>query len=122
MRKEIQILEHKGEKILFLDFSNCTSKGEFIPVIDAAKQWLQNKDPNSVLTLTDVTNAHYNAEILTLFKELTLHNKPYVKAGAIVGITRPLMKLAYNTIMAFSKRSLPMFDTHDQAKEWLIKQ
>jgi hypothetical protein len=122
MRKELQVLEYKGEKILFLDFSHCTSKEEFMPIIDAAKQWLQNKDLNSVLTLTDVTTAHYDAEILTLLKELTSHNKPYVKAGAIVGITRPLMKLAYNTIMAFSKRTLPIFDTHDQAKEWLINQ
>jgi len=122
MRKELQVLEHKGVIILFLDFSHCTSKEEFIPIVDAAKQWIQNKDPKSVLTLTDLTDAHFNAEIINLMKDLTLHNKPYVKAGAIVGITRPLMKLAYNAVMAFSKRTLPIFDTHDQAKEWLINQ
>jgi hypothetical protein len=122
MRKELQVLEYKGGKILFLDFSNCTSKEEFMPIIDAAKQWVQNKDPKSVLTLTDVTDTRFNEEIINLMKELTLHNKPYVKAGAVVGITRPLLKLAYNAVMAFSKRTLPIFDTHDQAKEWLINQ
>ncbi len=122
MRKELQELEYRGKKILFFDFSNCTSKEEIMPIVDAAKQWVQGKDLNSVLTLTDVTNAHYDAEILTVLKDLTLYNKPYVKAGAIVGITRPLVKLAYNTIMAFSKRTLPIFGTHDQAKEWLINQ
>jgi hypothetical protein len=122
MRKELQVLEYKGERILFLDFSRCTGKEEFMPIINAAKQWLQNKDLNSVLTLTDVTDARFNAEIISLMKELTLHNKPYVKAGAVVGISRPLLKLAYNAVMAFSKRTLPIFDTHDQAKEWLIKQ
>jgi hypothetical protein len=122
MIKELQVLEYKGERILFLDFSRCTSKEEFMQVIDAAKQWLQNKDPKSVLTLTDVTDARFNAEIINLMKELTLHNKPYVKAGAVVGISRPLLKLAYNAVMAFSNRTLPIFDTHDQAKEWLIKQ
>ena len=122
MRKILQVLEYKGEKILFLDFSHCTSKEEFMAIIDAAVLWFQNKDSKSVLTLTDVTGAHFNAEIINLMKDLTLHNKPYVKAGAIVGITRPLMKLAYNAVMAFSKRTLPIFDTHDQAKEWLINQ
>jgi hypothetical protein len=122
MRKELQVLEYKEKKILFFDFSHNNSKEEYIPIIDAAKLWLKDKEPISVLTLTDVTNAHFNAEILNLLKDLTLHNKPYVKAGAIVGITRPLAKLAYNTVMAFSKRTLPIFDTHDEAKDWLIKQ
>jgi len=122
MRKELQALEYKGKQILFFDFSDCNSKEEYMPIIDAAKLWFKNKDPKSVLTLTDVTDAHFNAEILTLLKELTLHNKPYVKAGAVIGITRPLAKLAYNTVMAFSRRTLPIFDTQDQAKEWLITQ
>jgi hypothetical protein len=122
MKKEPRVLEYKKKNILFLDFSHCTCKEEFMPVIEAAKEWLKDKDPNSGLTVTDVTDAHFNKEIITLMKELTLHNKPYVKAGAVVGITRPLVKLAYNTVMAFSKRTLPIFDTQDQAKEWLITQ
>jgi hypothetical protein len=122
MSKEFQVLEHKGKKILFFDFSHSNCKEEYIPIIDTAKLCLKDKGPSSVLTLTDVTNAHFNAEILNLLKELTSHNKPYVKAGAIVGITRPLAKLAYNAVMAFSKRTLPIFDTHDEAKDWLIKQ
>lgn len=122
MKKELRTLEHKGKQILFLDFSHNNSKEEYLPIIDAAKLWLKNKEPNSVLTLTDVTDAHFNADILTLLKELTSHNKPYVKAGAVVGITRPLAKLAYNTVMAFSKRTLPIFDTQDEAKDWLVKQ
>ena len=122
MSKELKVLEHKGKQILFFDFSHNNCKEEYIPIIDTAKLWLKDKGPSSVLTLTDVTNAHFNAEILNLLKELTSHNKPYVKAGAIVGITRPLAKLAYNAVMAFSKRTLPIFDTHDEAKDWLIKQ
>jgi hypothetical protein len=51
-----------------------------------------------------------------------LHNKPYVLAAAVVGITSPLMKLAYNFVMAVSKRNVPIFDTREQAMEWLIGQ
>lgn len=61
MRKELKIIEYKGEKILCFDFSHCSSKEELMPIIDAVRQWFQDKDLNSVLTLTDVTSAHFNA-------------------------------------------------------------
>jgi hypothetical protein len=54
--------------------------------------------------------------------ELPLHNKPYVKAGSVAEITRHPVKLAYNTVMAFSRRTWPIFDKQNQAKEWLITQ
>jgi len=121
MRKEIQLLEFKNKKILFFDFSDC-KKEDIKLIIDDAKQWFQGKQQNSILTLTDVTNTRYDAETLNLFKDFTLHNKPYVLAAAVVGITSPLMKLAYNFVMAVSKRNVPIFDTREQAMEWLIGQ
>jgi hypothetical protein len=122
MNKELLVLEYKGKTILLFDFSHCNCKEDYLPIIETSTLWFQDKPAGSVLTLTDVTNAHFNAEIVNLLKELTSRNKPYVKAGAVVGITRPLMKLAYNAVMAFSKRTLPIFDTQEQAKEWLINQ
>jgi len=96
MIKELQFIEYQGKKIVLFDFSNCQRTEEIVPMIEEAKEWFQGIEYNSVLTLTDVTNAHYDTEILNVLKEFTLHNKPYVKAGAIVGITRPLMKMAYS--------------------------
>jgi hypothetical protein len=122
MQKEIQEIEHKGRTILLFDFSHCQCKEEIEPIIQSAKQWLQGKEPYSVLTLTDVTDAHYDMETLNLLKDLTTYNKPYVKAGAIIGITRPLLKLAYNIVMAFSQRNLPIFETREEAMEWLVNQ
>jgi hypothetical protein len=122
MKKEIQVIEHRRKKILLFDFSYCQCKEEIEPIIQSAKQWLQDKEPHSVLTLTDVTGAHYDTETLNLLKHLTTYNKPYVKAGAIIGITRPLMRLAYNMVMTFSKRNLPIFETREEAIEWLVNQ
>ena len=122
MQKEFQVIEHKGKKILLFDFSHCQCKEEIEPIIHGAKQWIQGKEPTSVLTLTDVTDANYDTESLNLLKDLTIHNKPYVKAGAIIGITRPLLRLAYNIVMAFSERNLPIFETREEAMEWLVSQ
>ena len=122
MKRKLQFIQHKGKEIVLFDFSGCQNIEEIMPVIQDAREWFQGRKHNSVLTLTDVTGAHYDTEILNLLKEFTLHNKPYVKAGAIVGITRPLMKLAYNIVMTFSKRNLPVYDSRDQALNWLIEQ
>lgn len=121
MRHKIQMIDHKGKKIVLLDFS-YSRKEDIKPIIDDAKKWFLNKRPNSVLTLTDVTETRYDAETLSYFKEFTLHNKPYVKAGAVVGITNPLMKIAYRAVTAFSKRNLPIFETREEALEWLVDQ
>lgn len=121
IRNEIQLLEIGDKKILLFDFSNC-KKEDIKPIIDDAKKWFHGKQPNSVLTLTDVTNARYDTETLNHFKDFTIHNKPYVLAAAVVGITSPLMKLAYNFVMAVSKRNVPIFDTRELAIEWLVKQ
>ena len=121
MRQGIRVIDHRGKKILFIDFSHC-KKEDIKPIIDDAKQWFLSKRPRSVLTLTDVTEARYDTETLRIFKEFTLHNKPYVKAGAVVGITNPLMKIAYRAVTAFSKRNLPIFNTREEALDWLADQ
>jgi hypothetical protein len=45
-----------------------------------------------------------------------------VKAGAVVGITNPLMKIAYRAVTAFSKRNLPIFNSREEALDWLVDQ
>jgi len=122
MVKGLQIIEYQGREIALFDFSHCEIVEQILPMIQDAKKWFIGKEYNSVLTLTDVTGAHYDAEILDLLKDFTLHNKPFVKAGAIVSITRPLIRLAYNMVMSFSGRKLPVFDTREQALYWLISQ
>ena len=121
MRQEIRVIDHKGKKIVLFDFSHC-KKEDIKPIIYDAKQWFLSKRPNSILTLTDVTEARYDTETLSFFKEFTLHNKPYVRAGAVVGITNPLLKFAYRAVTAFSKRNLPIFNTHEEALDWLMDQ
>jgi hypothetical protein len=54
-------------------------------------------------------------------KEFTRHNKPYVIAAAVVGITG-LKQIIYNAVLKFSGRNLVAFDSVDRAKDWLAGQ
>jgi hypothetical protein len=54
-------------------------------------------------------------------KEYVASNKPYVVAAAVIGVTG-MKQFIYNTVMKFSGRTIMLFDTIEQAKEWLAKQ
>ena len=80
---------------------------------------ISTKPMNSLLTLTDVTNARFNDEVGDGMKQFSAHNKPYVKAAAVVGITG-LKKIIFGAVVAFSKRNIESFDDVEQAKRWLV--
>jgi hypothetical protein len=115
-----QIIEYKGKKIFYMDFSNCDRK-KMTDIVEGLKPIIEEQPLNSLLTLVNVTGLIFNADILKAFKEFTEHNKPYVKAGAVIGI-KGIQKIAYDAVMKFSERNLPLFETVDEAKEWLSQQ
>ncbi len=115
--ERVKFIKHEEKDILFLDFSN-TRTDEVLKIIEDAKRVISTKPMNSLLTLTDVTNARFNDEVNDGMKQFSAHNKPYVKAAAVVGITG-LKKILFGAVMAFSKRNIVSFDNAEQAKRWL---
>ena len=113
----VKFIKHREKEILLLDFSN-SGTDEVLKIIEDAKRVISTKPENSLLTLTDVTNARFNEEVSDGMKQFSAHNKPYVKAAAVVGITG-LKKIIFGAVMAFSKRNLESFDDVEQAKRWL---
>ncbi len=120
MAKGITQFEHKGKVITLMDYTKC-EKEELLDRIEEIKSWIVQQPVSSLLTLTDVTDRHFDGEILESFKKLATHNKPYVRAGGIIGI-KGLSKIAYNTIMKFSGRKLQIFNTKEEALDWLSRQ
>lgn len=117
---KVKPIYHRGRQILFLDFSGCRIN-EFFKTIEEAKKLIREQPQNSVLTLTDVTAARYNSEVVQALKEFTKGNKPFVRAGAVIGIDG-LKRIIYNSVMYFSGRNLTAFDDTEKAKDWLVEQ
>ncbi len=113
-------MEHKGKRILHLDFSG-TKPDEILQIIAQAKTAIAAQPPQSVLTLTDVTGSSFDSKVSDAMKEFVTHNKPYVVAGAVVGI-HGLKQIIFNAVLKFSGRHLAAFDTIPDAKDWLVKQ
>ncbi len=118
--ERIQFIEHKGTRLLHLNL--CDAKaGDVIKLIRDATPVIAAQPQRSIRTLTDVTNLTFNTEATQALKEFTVHNKPYVVAGAVVGVTG-LKQIIYNSVLKFSGRNIVAFDTLDEAKNWLATQ
>jgi len=118
--ERIKFIEHKGAKILHLDFTR-TQPYEVLRIISKAKDVIAAQPPRSLRTLTDVTDLKFNADATEAMKEFAHHNKPYVSAAAVVGVTG-LKQIIYNAVVKITGRNLVVFDSSDQAKEWLATQ
>jgi len=118
--KRVQVIDYKGKEIVYLDFSDC-NVGEIFQVIKMAQKIIRIQPLNSVLTLTNVTGTKYNREVIKAMKEFANGNKPFVKAGAVIGIDG-LKRIVYDAITRFAERNLPAFDDIEKAKDWLIDQ
>ncbi len=116
----VQFITHKGKKILYFDLSSCKF-AEISDVIAEAKRTVAGQQAASVLALTNVTDTELSKNSSTVIKDFTAHNKPFIKASAVIGV-EGLRKVIYNAAMAFSGRQISAFNTLDQAKDWLAAQ
>lgn len=118
--ERVRFLQHKGKQLLHLDFSRAKAD-EVITIIDRAKAVIGAQPEGSVRTLTDVTDATFNSAVSEAMKDLVSHNKRFVIASAVVGVTG-LKQIIYNAVVKFSGRNLVAFDSVEQAKDWLAEQ
>jgi hypothetical protein len=115
-----RIVEHKGKKILYNDFSRC-NKEQLDQAIAQAKAAIQGLPPASVRLLTDVRETEMSRATSAQIKDYSSHNTPFVARSAVVGVSG-LKKLIYNTIVAVTGRSISLFDTVEQALDWLAEE
>jgi len=115
----VQFITEEGKQVLLLDFTNCTPE-EVQSVSDEARRIITTQPENSVLVLADFAGAQFSREAVTGIKEVTTYDRPYVKRAAWVH-TEGLPKVFYDAIKAFSQREFPIFETCEQALEFLVE-
>jgi hypothetical protein len=112
-----RFIQHNGREIYMLDCSDCKPE-EISAIIDECARQVQVRPEKSVRTLTIAGGGKFDSVVLQKLKDLTQNNGPYVDKAAVVGITG-LYKVVMNTIKMFSKREFHLFDSVDEAKNFL---
>lgn len=115
----VRFIRHRDAEILFIDWAGATAE-EMHTGIDEAKQLIASRPHNSVLTLTSVEGAKVDRRVTQKLKDYVAHNKPYVRAGAVVGLN-DLKSVIFNFVNRATGRSLRAMSSVDEAKEWLAR-
>ena len=116
-------LHYKGKFILLIHISNLKVHDveKLQGIIQQAKDEIHKHPPKSLLIITDVTNTYFDLKMAEAIKEYTVHNTPYVKASAIVGLFG-LQKVILMTIKTVTGREFYIAKSLQDAQEWLVRQ
>ncbi|NIQ11362.1 MAG: hypothetical protein GWO08_16125 [Gammaproteobacteria bacterium] len=117
MTERARFIEHKGRKIYLMDCSDASLE-EMNEVIEACERDVRSQPEKSVYTLIVAGGSSFSGETINRLKELARGNTPYVIASSIVGITG-LYKVVLNAVAMFSKRRFYLYDTVEEAKDFL---
>lgn len=116
-KKVAEFVEYKGKKILCLRYLTST-KEEFLPQLEEVKALVASHPRNSLLIMTVLGDLRFDAEIAAAVKEYIAHNKPYVKASAVIGVSG-LRKSLYNAIVYLTRRQIKICQTEEEALDYL---
>jgi len=115
----VRFIDHLGVRVLFINYSHC-DVAMLKAVAEEGHRVIAREEPNSVLTLNDVTGTTFDKESVAVVQAKVAANAPYVRRAAVIGI-HGLQRLIYEGVQAFSKRRIPHFDTRMEALTWLVK-
>jgi hypothetical protein len=115
----IEVIEHKGKKILYVDYSPCKTKEETIALLEKAAEEFK-KSTCQLLTLDNYEKQFASQEFMTRAKELSSVFSPKRKKGAAIGV-KGLKKMLLQAYNLFAKDKIIPFDTKEEALDYLVK-
>jgi len=116
-------MHYKGKTIICLDVAGLKlqDKQEFRSLVEKAEEQIRQHPPKSLLLLTNVTDTGFDTEVSAIMGEYAMHNTPYVRASALVGVSG-VQKVVLAAIRALTGREFHLTDTVEEAQEWLSQQ
>ena len=118
--KRVGFIHHKGVEILHINWTGARP-AEMLEAMTEAKKVIAARPLGSVRTLTTVQDAQMDRTVTEALKDYVSHNKPYVLAGAVVGLNE-LKMIAFNFVNRVTGRTLRAMDNVEAAKDWLAGQ
>ncbi len=117
----LSTIHHNGTRILFQDFRGLTTSQDAITAFDESRATLSTWTPSTALVLTDFSGSRFNTEMVESARTLAADNKPYIRASALVGLSR-LQIVLFTGINRKADRDMQWFNDLESAKEWLVSQ
>jgi len=115
----VTVEEHQGQRIVVSDFRNCTA-AELVDGIEEVMGIVTAQPPHSISTLTDFSGAQFDRDTIQRLKEAAAFDRPHIVRAAIIG-ANTLPEVYHRALENFSARRFAIFQTKEEALEYLIK-
>ena len=119
MDDRIHFVEHKGKRILLLDFSRANAH-EMQLLLEYVRITVAQHAHESGVTLDDFTGSEVDHAVATRIKEVLTLDRPFVKKTAWVG-AESIPKAFMENFHSFSQRDIVKFKTREEAMDWLVE-
>ncbi len=124
MMDRVTWIEHKGKNILYIDYSGLNAKKDrelLLKIIEELKNQAFSK-PTKSLFLSNVTDAYTDSFILSKLKDVAKFctDNNLVEKECVVGLGG-LKKTFIKIVNAFAQSKLVMFESVEEAKDWLVE-
>ena len=116
----VRFITHGDQRLLLVDCTDCTAE-QVAKIADQVPALVTEEPPRSVLLLGDFSRAKFSKDSVEHLKIATVFDRPYLKRAAWV-LTENLPKTLLDSIRTFSQREIPIFNTRDEALEYLLSQ
>jgi len=118
----IEEFTQDGRDFVYLDMSGFKTNDEFARFIEESKPVIAKYAEGSLYTIANIESIKFDSETKKMVAEWTEHNKPYVKCGAVIGMTG-VKKIMVNAVFALSgRKNMGSASSREKAIEWLLKQ
>jgi hypothetical protein len=115
----IRFVTHRDQRVLLLDFTKCTAQ-EVGFMADQVPEIMTREPEGSVLALADFGGAEFSRDAVEHIKIATAIDRPHVKRAAWV-CTENLPKALFDSIRSFSAREFPVFNSREEALDYLTR-
>jgi hypothetical protein len=123
MGNRVQWIEHKGERIIFCDYSNIRDEEAFVQAIEETEAEVLEQAPGTlILMLVDVTGSLVTSRVTGRARELAAAARAKdipSSPTAIVGVSGPAQK-AVVMALQFLRPDLRLVESIPAAKDWLV--
>jgi hypothetical protein len=120
-RNRAEFIDWQGRRILCCDYAGLEEQAEALDAFDQVRRAVADEPAGTVLTISDVRASRLDRTMQRKLMELTLHNREFVRAAAVVGLSAE-QRRDLDDVQRVSQREFAVFDTLEAARDWLLAQ
>lgn len=118
--QRIRKVNKDGKDITIFDFSGMEDTEAIVDLAKKCTEKCLKDEPNSRLSVTYIKDLHFNQTVGDAMKKFASDAEPTSKMAVVAG-AEGLQKVMLKAVEKFSGRNFKVYDTLDQAIEYLEK-